>query len=164
MKDILFKIRKAKTEDYPFLRKMLYEAMFIPEGEEKPPFSVIDEPELHVYLDDWMKKTDAGFIAEAGSMDVGAAWARQFESAEKGAYGFIDADTPELCFAVNEQYRGNGIGTALMEALFAELRSRGYKRFSLSVDKLNRAYNLYQRLGFKVVKTQETDFLMLKLL
>ncbi len=162
MKKILFNVRKAKAEDYPFLREMLYQAMFIPEGQERPPFSIVDEPDLHIYLDDWMKDTDAGFIAEVNGLEAGAAWTRQFESAEKGAYGFIDADTPELCFAVNELYRGQGIGTGLMTALFDELKHRGYKNISLSVDKLNRAFNLYKRLGFTVFEEQETDYLMLK--
>jgi len=49
-----------------------------------------------------------------------------------------------------------------MQALLSELRVLGYKKVSLSVDKANRAVALYKRLGFKVIKEQETDFLMVK--
>ncbi|MGM0652978.1 MAG: hypothetical protein ACQES4_09410 [Bacillota bacterium] len=43
-------IRRAEANDYPFMREMLYEAIFIPEGEEKPPFSVTDDPEIYKYI------------------------------------------------------------------------------------------------------------------
>ena len=40
----------------------------------------------------------------------------------------------------------------------------GYKKLSLSVDKANRVVNLYKRLEFKVIKEQETEFIMVKYL
>ena len=49
-----------------------------------------------------------------------------------------------------------------MQARLSELRVLGFKKISLSVDKANRAITFYKRLGFKVIKEQETDFLMLK--
>jgi ribosomal protein S18 acetylase RimI-like enzyme len=45
-----------------------------------------------------------------------------------------------------------------------ELTVLGYSKISLSVDKANRAVTLYKRLGFKVIKEQETDLLMGKVL
>lgn len=157
-----FSIRQAAENDYPFMREILYAAIFIPEGGEKPPFAVIDDPAIYKYIGDWMNDTDCGFIAEVGSRSIGAAWSRLFENAEAGGYGFIDSSTPELGLAVLEDYRGEGIGTALMHTLMAELKTRGYERLSLSVDKLNRAVGLYKKLGFRIVKEQETDFLMVK--
>jgi hypothetical protein len=88
------KVRKAGSEDMPFLREMLYEAIFIPEGEEKPHPSIIDNPDIFKYLGGCMKKTDTGFIAESDGQPVGAAWTRLFESAAAGGYGFINSDTP----------------------------------------------------------------------
>ncbi len=44
------KVRKAGPEDLPFLREMLYEAFYIPEGEEKPDPSIIDNPDIYKYL------------------------------------------------------------------------------------------------------------------
>lgn len=45
-------------------------------------------------------------------------------------------------------WRGRGIGTALIEALFAEARLTG-KEVSISVEKFNSAQRLYRRLGFR---------------
>ncbi len=45
-----YKVRKAGSEDMPFLREMLYEAIFIPEGEEKPHPSIINNPDIYKYL------------------------------------------------------------------------------------------------------------------
>ncbi len=155
-------IRQAEAEDYYFLREMLYEAIFVPEDEDKPPVSIIDAPEVNKYISNWMKASDSGYIAEADGVAVGAAWARLFENAEDGGYGFIDSNTPELSLAIFEQYRCRGLGTALMSALMAELRRKGFERLSLSVDKRNRAVGLYEKLGFKIVKEQKTDYLMIK--
>ena len=155
-------IRAAETKDYPFLRQMLYEAIFIPEGEARPPLSILDAPELNKYVSEWKKIGDTGFIAVIDGQDVGTAWSRLFENAEAGGYGFVDHETPELCLAICEKYRGIGVGTALMQALLHELKVLGYKKLSLSVDKANRAVTLYKRLEFKVIKEQETDLLMVK--
>ena len=51
-----------------------------------------------------------------------------------------------------------------MQALLEVLKVLGYKKLSLSVDKANRAVNLYKKLEFKMIKEQETDFLMVKYL
>jgi GNAT superfamily N-acetyltransferase len=159
-----FTIRQAEAEDYHFLREMLYEAIFVPAGELKPPASIIDAPEVYKYISSWMKASDSGYIGEADRIAVGAAWARLFENAEVGGYGFIDSNTPELSLAIFEQYRGRGLGTDLMKALMAELKLKGFERLSLSVDKRNRAVGLYEKLGFMVVKEQETDYLMVRTL
>ena len=155
-------IRPAETKDCPFLRQMLYEAIFIPEGETKPPLTILDAPELSKYVSGWKRIDDVGFIAEIECEALGAAWARLFENADTGGYGFVDDETPELCLAISEKFRGIGVGTALMQALIEELKVLGYKKLSLSVDKANRAVTLYKRLEFKVIKEQETNFLMMK--
>ncbi len=50
--------------------------------------------------------------------------------------------------ALLPQWRGCGVGTALIEALFAEARGVG-KEVSISVEKFNPAQRLYRRLGFR---------------
>jgi len=155
-------IRKAAAEDYAFLKEMLYESIHIPPGNKKPPPSIIELPELNYYIRDWMKESDTGVIAEYGDYKAGAAWSRVAENKNCTGYGFIDLATPELCFAVQQKYRNRGLGTALMEALFGELKEKGYNKLSLSVSKTNRAVRLYRRLGFELYKEQENDFLMVK--
>lgn len=56
--------------------------------------------------------------------------------------------------AVTRRARGLGVGTALIEALCAEARQRGYKAIRLEVIDSNiRARALYARLGFVPLRT-----------
>lgn len=41
-----YRIRKIKENEYSVLSDFLYEAIFIPYGTEKPPKSIIEQPEL----------------------------------------------------------------------------------------------------------------------
>ena len=38
-----FKIRKLQKDEFPILKKLLYEAVFIPEGMEPPLFEIIKD-------------------------------------------------------------------------------------------------------------------------
>jgi ribosomal protein S18 acetylase RimI-like enzyme len=53
--------------------------------------------------------------------------------------------------ALLPEYRGLGIGSALLEELIAEAESQG-KSVSLHVERLSPARGLYQRLGFSEVE------------
>lgn len=50
--------------------------------------------------------------------------------------------------ALLPQYRGTGLGTRLMEAIFAEADAAGLP-VSIHVEKFNPARRLYERLGFR---------------
>lgn len=64
-------------EEYPLLEKFLYEAIFIPEGIEKPPRDIIQNADLRVYIDDFGKhKDDYCLAADDGGKIIGACWAR----------------------------------------------------------------------------------------
>ena len=52
------------------------------------------------------------------------------------------------------EYRGMGVGTAIMEELVAESDSRGYAKVYLNAQ--SHALGLYQRLGFEPVGTPQT--------
>ena len=43
-------IREIRPEEYTFLREFLYQAIYLPEGTEPPPRSVVDLPELQAQL------------------------------------------------------------------------------------------------------------------
>jgi len=81
---------------------------------------------------------------------------------DKKGYGFVDESTPELSMAIEPTFRGKGHGRVLVEKLINKLRDQGYSQLCLSVDKQNRAVNLYQHLGFSVVSEEETSYTMLK--
>jgi ribosomal protein S18 acetylase RimI-like enzyme/transcription antitermination factor NusG len=55
--------------------------------------------------------------------------------------------------AVHSSYQGRGLGNALIKRCFQGLQSLGFHNLSLTVTKKNRrAYEWYQRLGFKIRK------------
>ena len=138
---------------------MLYQSLYVPEGHQ--PFSreVIRRPELARYVEGWGKPGDLALIATLDSMPVGAVWLRLLKGEKKG-YGYVDDRTPELGIAVLPDYRGQGVGTRLLEHLFRNATT--YAAISLSVSKGNPAINLYQKLGFRSVREDDTSVVMLK--
>lgn len=151
-----YKIRKIAEEEYGLLENFLYEAIFVPEGMSAPPRSVINQPELQVYIADFGKKDgDIGLAAEVDKKVVGAVWVRIMND-----YGHIDNDTPSFAISLYEDYRGLGIGTALMKEMLRILKDEGYKQASLSVQKANYAVKMYQKTGFEIVDEKE-EYIML---
>ncbi len=151
-------IREIKQAEYPLLENFLYEAIFIPDGVEPPPKSIIYRPELQVYISEFGKsKHDIALVADINGKIVGAVWVRIMND-----YGHIDDKTPSFAISVYKEYRGKGIGTALMSEMLAILKKRGYKQASLSVQKKNFAAEMYRKLGFKIIDENEEEYLMVK--
>ena len=86
---------------------------------------------------------------------VGAVWCRIMDD-----YGHIDDETPSLAISLYREYRGLGIGTALMRRMMSLLRGSGFTRVSLSVQKANCAVRLYRKLGFTTIKTTDEELIM----
>lgn len=151
-----YQIREIRQEEYAILDEFLYEAIFIPKGVEAPPRSIIKQPELQVYISDFGKKDDCCLVAEVDGKIIGAAWTRIMND-----YGHVDDTIPSCAISLYKDFRGQGIGTSLMEAMLALLKKRGYKKASLSVQKANYAYRLYLKLGFTVVDENEEEYIMI---
>ncbi len=150
-------IREIRPEEHNLLREFLYQAIYLPEGVEPPPRSVVDLPELQVYVADFgTRPGDYCMVAEAEGNVVGAAWCRIMED-----YGHIDSSTPSLAISLLPEYRGQGTGTRLLNGLLLLLRENGYRRASLSVQKENPALRLYHRTGFRIAAEKGTEYLML---
>lgn len=149
-------IREMKKEEYCLLDDFLYEAIYIPEGMEPPDRSVINCPELQEYIAEFGKRQhDKALVAEVRGNVVGAVWVRVMND-----YGHIDTDTPSLAVSVYREYRGQGIGTSLLNQLLAEEKAAGYSRISLSVQKNNYAVRMYQKAGFTVVDESPEEYIM----
>ncbi len=141
-------IRPATATDLPFLWDMLYEAIFVPPGQAAPPRSVLQDPRVDHYLRDFPSRPgDAGLIADTPQGPAGAAWHRRLPAHDPG-YGFVRADVPEVTIALAPAFRGQGLGTKLLERLLADAAAAGHPGLSLSVQVRNRARHLYERLGF----------------
>jgi ribosomal protein S18 acetylase RimI-like enzyme len=122
---------------------------------DKPPKSIIEQPELQVYIKDFGKEDDWCFVAEIKGKIVGAVWVRIMND-----YGHIDNETPSFAISLYEEYRNMGIGTALMRDMLEFLKDKGYKRTSLSVQKVNYAVRMYQKVGFEVIDENEEEYIM----
>lgn len=152
-----YKIRTIRESEYSLLKDFLYEAIFVPEGVPAPSRSIINRPELQIYITDFGKREDdIGLVAEIDKKVIGLVWGRIIND-----YGHIDNDTPSLAIALYKDYRGLGIGTDLMKEMLRILRFRGYKQASLAVQKENYAIKLYQKIGFVIVNENEEEYIML---
>jgi ribosomal protein S18 acetylase RimI-like enzyme len=149
-----FRFKKITGEDYPFLREMLYQALFVPEGEKPYPRKIVNLPEISRYVRGWGRPGDSGLIIQKEGKSLGAVWCRLFTEDDKG-YGFMDKSIPELTMAVRKRYRGKEWGTKLMY-------QNGVKALSLSVDKRNRALEFYRKFDFVVVQESGTSCTMMK--
>ena len=151
-------IREMQRAEYPVLEKFLYEAIFVPNGVEPPPKSIIYRPELQVYISEFgISEHDISLVADINDKIVGAVWVRIMND-----YGHIDDNTPSFAISVYKEYRGKGIGTALMKEMLSILKWRGYEQASLSVQKANFAAEMYRKLGFQVIGENEEEYLMVK--
>ena len=147
---IEYKLRAVDAQDEPFLWQMLYYAAHVHEQAEKTLTDVQADPALALYVSGWGRPGDLGFIAEESSKLtlLGAVWVRLYVGANK-AYSQTDDQTPELAIAVHPGYIGQGIGTALMNAII-QAGSLHFPAIALNVRADNPACRLYQRLGFAI--------------
>ena len=149
-------IREIRPVEIPLLNDFLYEAIFIPEGVPAPSRSVIEQEDLQVYVRDFGKKADDRcLVAEVGGKVVGAVWTRVMSD-----YGHIADGIPSLAISLYKDYRNQGIGTELLREMLQLLRRDGYQQVSLSVQKANYAFRMYQKAGFEVLKETEEEYLM----
>ena len=140
-----YHIRPLAPDEHSLLPAFLLESIYIPAGAERPPASFVGTPEMQVYLRDFgREKDDWALAAEVDGQVAGIIWARIMDD-----YGHLDDATPSLAMSVLPGYRRQGIGSSLLRAMLELLRSNGYARTSLSVQKANTAAcRLYEKAGF----------------
>lgn len=153
-------IREMNPDEKAYLKKFLYDAIFIPKGQKKPNPDILNQPELARYIQNFGQAEDLCLVAEFEKQVIGAVWTRIFPKNAKG-FGFVDEYTPELSMSVTVEYRNKGIGTQLLTAMLQKLKIR-YEQVSLSVDKQNFACKLYKKFGFNIVKEDEKSMIMVK--
>ncbi len=145
-----YHFREITPADEPFLRDMIYQAVYVPPGTPLPGKEILKLPKLAQYAHNWGKEGDQGLIALDADRNVraGAVWTRLFSAPSTG-YGYVADHIPELTIALLPEYRGQGLGTRLLQQFFEHLQQMGYEAVSLSVVPENPAFRLYQRFGFQ---------------
>ena len=150
-------IRPIRKDEYSLLEDFIYEAIFIPEGVEPPPRSIIENDDIQVYIKDFgSNKHDRCFVAEVDGKVVGAVWVRIMDD-----YGHVDDETPSFAISLYKEYRGHGIGTEMMKRMLSELKENGYRRASLAVQKANYAVRMYLAVGFEIVDENDKEYIMI---
>lgn len=158
------KYREIKSSELGFLKEMLYEAIIAPEGQQPFPRTILEKPEISKYYANWGNLPhDLAIVVESKMELVGAVWGRSFQLPTVG-YGFIDESTPEISIAVSQSHRNMGIGALLIDKISDVYAQQNVKAISLSVQKNNRAFKLYQRVGFELISENEEDYIMRKAL
>lgn len=151
-----YNIREIRRQEIPLLEDFLYEAIFIPEGVNPPPKSIVKNEDLQVYVRDFgMYSNDRCLVAEIEGKIVGAVWCRIMWD-----YGHIADDTPSLAMSLYKEYRNQGLGTELLRQMLQLLRREGYEKVSLSVQKENYAAKMYLKAGFVVIKETLEEYIM----
>ncbi len=157
-------IREVEAADQPILWDLLYEALWDPPGSPRRPRSVLSNPFIAAYVQDWgAHGTDLGFLAisHEGSIAGGILSRLLLPPLQGGA--FYDSSTPQLGIAVFPAFQKQGIGTALFTTYLAAASTR-FPRVSLGVHPENHtAIRLYRRFGFCQFATGQGGYLnMLK--
>lgn len=154
-----YQIRLIQNDEIPLLSDFLYEAIF--QRDESNPISrsVIEQPEIRVFIDNYGKKDDNCLVAVVDNKIVGAVWTRILSGEVKG-FGNIDESTPEFAISLYKPYRGKGIGTRLMLDMLALLKKKGYVQTSLAVQKDNYAVKMYERVGFTITGENDEEYIM----
>lgn len=149
-------LRTLRKEETEVLKDFLYEAIFIPEGVEPPDRSIIEQPELSIYYDDFGSgNADNCIVAEDNGKVIGAVWTRIMND-----YGHVDNETPSFAISLYKEYRGEGIGTELMRKMISLLKEQGYKKASLAVQKANYAVKMYKKVGFNIIDENSEEYIM----
>jgi len=160
-----FVLRESHHADIPFLREMLYEAVFWRASANKPSFKQgLAYPEVSKALADWGERDgDVAVVATLNSTPIGAAWYR-FWTDSNCIRGYVDERIPVVVIGVHRDYRHQGIGTKMLDWLIGYASKHAIQAISLGVSKDNYAMNLYIQQGFQeVADTGDSLFMVRKI-
>ncbi len=147
----------------PFMKEMLYEAVFWRPNPNKPSFEEgLAAPEVRNARVDWGERDgDIAVIALVDSIPAGAAWYR-FYTDDNFIRGYIEETIPALAIAVHKDYRRQGIGEKMMNWLIDHASTQHIQQISLMVSKDNHAIHLYRKCGFLEYADKGDSVLMLR--
>ena len=155
--------REYTLEDIPFMREMLFEAVFWSRAEEEKPSleeGLSYDYTKHILEGFGTRAGDIAVIAEMNSKRVGVAFIRYWDDMTN-MRGYISPDIPVLVVGVEKAYRRKGIARDLIDFLKHTAVDCGISKISLCVTKSNLAYPLYLKCGFKVVEDLDSSYNML---
>ncbi|MDO5032166.1 N-acetyltransferase [Corynebacterium sp.] len=130
-------------------------------GDEHAELTEQFEIDFEYYLGDW-EPARGGFIAWEGHIPAGGVWLN-WGTEDSHGYGHVAEGIPELAIAVEPRFRGQGVGTMLIDAATELAREMGAPGISLSVALANeRAHRLYVHMGFVAVGESQGHVVLVK--
>ncbi len=156
-------LKEAENTDLPFLKEMLYEAVFWRDVQNRPSLKeAFSFPDVAKSLADWSERDgDTALIATLNGTPVGAAWYRYWTEDDE-MRGYMNDNVPVLVIGVHEDHRHKSIGTLLIEGLVEQARKDDVPRISLMVSKDNYAQKLYQQQKFEYHSETEDSITMVR--
>ena len=156
-------LRTSQHSDMPFMKEMLYEAVFWRPNPNKPSFEEgLAAPGVSNALVDWGERDgDIAVITLVDSIPAGAAWYR-FYTDDNFIRGYVEETIPALVIAVHRGNRRQGIGRKMIEWLIGHASMHNIQKISLMVSKDNHAINLYRKCGFLEYADNGDSLLMLR--
>jgi len=158
-------LRASETSDLPFLREMLYEAVYwrAIANATNPPFEegLTAAGVGNDFMNWGEREGDIAVVARVDAHRAGAAWYRLYTE-DTAIRGYIDDTIPVLVIAVQRGYRRQGIGTLLIEWLIDHASTQHIQHISLMVSKDNPALQLYRKCGFHDYAERGDSVLMVR--
>jgi len=91
---------------------------------------------------------DLGLYALVGNEIAGAIWSRKLDDA-----------APKMCVAIVEKFKGQGIGSFMMDQFLQEAGAL-YENISIDLSAKPKSLKFYEKFGFE--KEDENNFVMIK--
>jgi GNAT superfamily N-acetyltransferase len=138
-----FTLRAETEADVPFLRRLYISTRW----EELAPIIDWTEEQKRAFLESQFALQRHHYLTYYATTD----WAVLEQDGVPAGRLYVDRQANTLLvidISLLPEWRGRGIGTALMQAVCAEAAGAG-KKVSIAVEKFNPAQRLYRRLGFR---------------
>lgn len=135
-------------------QKITNDMLYFAYGLDKLGKTLQEFPQLEIFSRHYgLSNRDLGLYALMGHTIAGAVWLRQLKKSDY-ANAYVDDETPVLNIAIKPEFRGIGVGSAMLEQLFLEAGAL-YKQISVSVLKNEALIGYFERFGF--AKLENSD-------
>ena len=154
------RVRPIESSDQAILWDILYEALWDPPTGVRRPRSVLANPHIACYVENWGSHSDdVGFLAVMQDNSVAGGILSRLLVPPMPGGAFYDTQTPQLGIAVFPAFQNQGIGASLFKTYLAATAAR-FPRVSLGVHPQNHvAIHLYRRFGFTQFATGNGGYL-----
>ncbi|WP_229860109.1 GNAT family N-acetyltransferase [Candidatus Sulfurimonas baltica] len=113
--------------------------------------TVDDICELEKYTQNYgLTNRDLGLYALKENKIAGAIWLRLLKE-DDNANGYVNDNTPVLTIGVKPEFRGEGVGSSMLEQLILEAGSL-YENISVSVLNNNKTVSYFEKFGFSKIE------------